>query len=91
MSTETLIAGTIATIFTVSMQLPQIYHTIKIKKAEDISMSHLILCILNHISWLIYAILDNINIPLIICDIICIILTSFLICLKKYYDRINMV
>lgn len=91
MSIETLVAGAVATIFTISMQLPQIYHTIKIKKAEDISMSHLILCILNHISWLIYAILDNINIPLIICDVICIILTSALICLKTYYDRINIV
>lgn len=86
MSIETLVAGAVATIFTISMHIPQIYHTIKIKKAEDISMSHLILCILNHISWLIYAILDNINIPLIICDVICIVLTSVLICLKRYYS-----
>ena len=41
MSIETLVAGAVATIFTITMQLPQIYHTIKIKKAEDISMSHL--------------------------------------------------
>jgi uncharacterized protein with PQ loop repeat len=91
MSIQTLVAGAVATTFTVSMQLPQIYHTIKIKKAEDISMSHLILCIFNHITWLIYAIIDNINIPLIICDVICIILTTVLICLKRYYDRINIV
>jgi len=87
MNTQTLVAGTIATILTVSMQLPQLYHSIKSQKTKDISMLHLVLCMSNYISWLIYAILDNINIPLIICDSVCIILTFFLIILKYYYDR----
>ena len=60
MNIQTLVAGAIATIFTVSMQLPQLYHTIKIKKTQVLSMMHLVLCMLNHISWLIYAIFDNI-------------------------------
>ena len=87
MNIETMVAGTIATVFTISMQLPQIYHSIKTQKTTDISMSHLVLCMLNHISWLTYAILDNINIPLIICDSVCIILTITLIFLKRYYDK----
>ena len=82
-----MVAGAIATVFTISMQLPQIYHSIVTQKTKDISMLHLILCMLNHICWLIYAILDNINIPLIICDSVCIILTLVMIFLKRYYDK----
>ena len=85
---ETMVAGTIATIFTISMQLPQIYHSINRRKTKDISMLHLVLCMLNHICWLIYAILDNINIPLIICDSVCIILTIVMVFLKRYYDKL---
>jgi len=87
MNTERLITGTFATVFTVSMQLPQIYHSLKTKKTKDISMIYLFLCIMNHIAWLIYAIFDNMNLPLLICDGVSICLTVFLICIKHYYDK----
>ena len=87
MNTEKLVTGTFATIFTVSMQLPQIYHSLKTKKTKDISMIYLFLCILNHIAWLVYAIFDNMNLPLLICDGVSICLTLFLICIKYYYDK----
>ena len=82
-----LIAGTFATVFTVSMQLPQIYHSLKTKKTKDLSMLYLFLCIMNHIAWLIYAIFDNMNLPLLICDGVSICLTLFLISIKYYYDK----
>ena len=81
---EKLISGTIATIFTVSMKIPQIYHAIKTKKTHDLSMMFLIMSFLNHIAWLIYAFFDDFNIPLIICDSISILLNILLISLKKY-------
>ena len=87
MNTEKLISGTVATIFTVSMELPQIYHSLKTKKTKDISMIYLFLCALNHVAWLIYAILDNMNLPLLICDSVSICLTFFLICIKYHYDK----
>ena len=89
MNTEKLVTGTFATIFTVSMQLPQIYHSLKTKKTKDISMIYLFLCILNHIAWLVYAIFDNMNLPLIICDGVSICLTLFLISFKYYYDKLE--
>ena len=82
-----LIAGTFATVFTVSMQLPQIYHSLKTKKTKNLSMLYLFLCIMNHIAWLIYAIFDNMNLPLLICDGVSICLTLFLICIKYHYDK----
>ena len=84
-----LIAGTFATVFTVSMQIPQIYHSIKTKRTKDISLGFLFLSILQHLAWIIYAYFDNINLPLIICDSICILLTIYLIALKYYYDNDN--
>jgi uncharacterized protein with PQ loop repeat len=84
-----LIAGTFATVFTVSMQIPQIYHSIKTKRTKDISLLFLFLSILQHLAWIIYAYFDNINLPLIICDSICILLTIYLIALKYYYDNDN--
>ena len=82
-----LIAGTFATVFTVSMQIPQIYHSIKTKRTKDISLLFLFLSILQHLAWIIYAYFDNINLPLIICDSICVLLTLYLIALKYYYDK----
>ena len=51
MSIERTVAGTVATAFTISMKLPQIYHSIKTKRTKDISMLFLLLGVLNHIIW----------------------------------------
>ena len=86
---ERIVAGTVATIFTVTMKFPQIYHTIKTKRTKDISMLFLLIGVLNHITWVIYAVFDNVNLPLIICDGVSICLTLFLICIKYYYDKLE--
>ena len=86
---ERIVAGTVATVFTVTMKFPQIYHTIKTKRTKDISMLFLLMGVLNHITWVIYAVFDNVNLPLIICDAICIFLSVVLICLKLHYDKLE--
>ena len=86
---ERIVAGTVATVFTITMKLPQIYHTIKTKRTRDISMLFLLIGVLNHITWVIYAIYDNVNLPLIICDAVCIFLSMVLLCLKIHYDKLE--
>lgn len=86
---ERIVAGTVATVFTITMKIPQIYHTIKTKRTKDISMLFLLMGVLNHITWVIYAIFDNVNLPLIICDAVCIFLSMVLLCLKLYYDKLE--
>ena len=91
MSIERTVAGTVATAFTISMKLPQIYHSIKTKRTKDISMLFLFLGVLNHITWVLYAIFDDVNIPLIVCDAVCIFLSLVLVILKVKYDKENVV
>ena len=87
MSIERTVAGTVATAFTISMKLPQIYHSIKTKRTKDVSMLFLLLGVLNHITWVLYAYFDDVNVPLIVCDAICIFLSFVLVCLKLKYDK----
>jgi uncharacterized protein with PQ loop repeat len=87
MSIERTVTGIVATVFTISMKIPQIYHSIKTKRTKDISMLFLLLGVLNHITWVMYAIFDNVNVPLIVCDAICIFLSLVLVGLKLKYDK----
>ena len=87
MSIERTVAGTVATAFTISMKLPQIYQSIKTKRTKDISMLFLLLGVLNHITWVLYAYFDDVNVPLIVCDAVCIFLSLVLVCLKLKYDK----
>ena len=87
MSIERTVAGTVATAFTISMKLPQIYHSVKTKRTKDISMLFLLLGVLNHITWVLYAIFDDVNVPLIVCDAVCIFLSLVLVGLKIRFDN----
>ena len=87
MSIERTVSGTVATAFTISMKLPQIYHSIKTKRTKDVSMLFLLLGLLNHVTWVLYAYFDNVNVPLIVCDVVCIFLSLVLVCLKLKYDK----
>ena len=84
-----LISGYIAVIFTITMKLPQLYHTLKTKRTNDLSMPYLIIAILGHMSWLAYGIFDDVNVPLVVTDSVCMVLTFCLISLKLYYDKKN--
>ena len=89
MSIERTVAGTVATVFTITMKLPQIYHSIKTKRTKDISMIFLLLGVLNHVTWVLYAYFDDVNVPLIVCDAVCIFLSLVLVILKMKYDNEN--
>ena len=91
MSIERTVTGTVATVFTITMKLPQIYNSIKTKRTKDISMLFLLLGVLNHITWVLYAYFDDVNVPLIVCDAVCIFLSLILVCLKLKYDKENIV
>ena len=84
-----LISGYTAMTFTIGMKIPQIYKTLKTKKAKDISIYFLLFNLLGHISWVCYGIFDNINIPLIATDSVCLFLTFIIIGSKFYYDKKN--
>lgn len=81
------ISAYIGTTLTVINQIPQIYKAIKTKKTTDISMFFLISLLLSHISWLIYAISDDINVILIVNSSFCLLLTKILIFLKLKFDK----
>ncbi len=91
MSIERTVSGTVATAFTISMKLPQIYHSIKTKRTKDVSMLFLLLGLLNHVTWVLYAYFDNVNVPLIVCDVVCIFLSLVLVGLKLKYDEESVV
>ena len=82
MSIERTVAGTVATVFTITMKLPQIYHSIKTKRTKDISMIFLLLGVLNHITWVLYAIFDDVNVPLIVCDSVLYFFVTCSCCIK---------
>lgn len=81
------ISGYCAIVFTIVMKLPQLYKTLKTKKAQDLSIWFLLFSVCGHISWLTYGIFDNMNMPLVITDITCLILTFVIMSLKVYYDK----
>ena len=80
-----IISGYIATIFTIITKLPQIYHSIKTKKTNDISLASLIVNAATNISWVFYGIFDD-NYFIIITDTTCLIMVIFLMGLKYKYD-----
>ena len=80
-----VITGYFATIFTIITKLPQIYHSIKTKKTNDISMISLIVNAATNISWVLFGIFDG-NYFIIITDISCLLMVILLMGLKCAYD-----
>lgn len=80
-----IISGYFATIFTIITKLPQIYHSIKTKKTNDISLVSLIVSAATNVAWIFYAIFDD-NYFIIITDTSCLIMVIFLMGLKYKFD-----
>lgn len=76
-----LIGATLSTI----LYLPQIYHIIRRKSADDLSYIFIFLTLLACTSWVIYGIME-VSYPIIICDSIIFILTLIMLILKFYYS-----
>ena len=80
-----LISGYFATIFTITTKLPQIYHSIKTKKTNDISLASLIVNAATNIAWISYGIFDD-NYFIIITDTTCLLMVIFIMGLKYKFD-----
>lgn len=80
----TQIVGYSAAISLMSTLLPQLYHTFKTKKVDDVSYFFILLNLLTSSLFLIYGILLS-ELPIIIANIFLILQNSTLITFKKIY------
>tara|TARA_Y100001970_G_C13764670_1_gene617488 strand:+ start:163 stop:474 length:312 start_codon:yes stop_codon:yes gene_type:complete len=86
--TEKIIAGYVATFLSVSGTMPQIIHTYRTKKTNDLSLFMTLLVMSQCIAWMSYSILDNYNMPLLVCDTIVFLQYFYLFMAKIYYDKL---
>lgn len=82
-----LIMAIISVVMGVSTGLPQVYHTYKTKKTNDLSIYYLISWTFCSISWISYGYLDN-DIALIVCDGLILLQNIYLLYAKIYYDKL---
>lgn len=82
----TQIVGLAAGILTASSLLPQLIKTIKVKKAEDVSIGMLIILMLGLITWIIYGILRD-DLPIIATNSFSLVLNITMIFLRIKYNR----
>lgn len=87
-SYEKEIFGYIGTFFVISINIPLFIKVYISKSTNDLSMTTFIFTLLAGIFYLLYGIFIN-KIPLILCNAIIIIITSFLIYFKIIYDKKN--
>ena len=83
---EIEIFGYIGTFFVISINIPLCIKVYRSKSTNDLSMTTFILTLLAGIFYLIYGIFIN-KIPLILCNVVICIITSFLIYFKIIYDK----
>jgi len=80
------IFGYFAAFLTTAAFLPQLIKTLKTKKAEDVSLSTLIMFIIGVFSWIIYG--YNISSkPILIANIITLILNLLILVSKVYFSK----
>ena len=79
--------GYFAAILTTAAFLPQLIKTLKTKKAEDVSLTTLIMFICGVVSWIIYGYKIS-SIPILIANIITLTLNLFILILKIYYSKL---
>ena len=78
--------GYFAAILTTAAFLPQLIKTLRIKKADDVSLITLIMFILGVGSWIIYGFKIS-SFPILIANIITFILNLFILISKIYYAK----
>ena len=87
---EIEIFGYIGTFFVISINIPLCIKVYRSKSTNDLSMTTFILTLLAGIFYLIYGIFIN-KIPLILCNVVICIITSFLVYFKIIYDKKNVI
>ena len=82
------IFGYFAAILTTSAFLPQLIKTIKTKKADDVSLTTLIMFIVGVFSWIIYGYKIS-SLPILIANLITLILNLFILISKIYFHKLK--
>ena len=80
------IFGYFAAILTTSAFLPQLIKTLKTKKADDVSLTTLIMFIIGVVSWVIYGYKIS-STPILIANLITLILNLFILISKLYFSK----
>jgi len=80
------IFGYIAAILTTAAFLPQLIKTLKTKKADDVSLTTLIMFITGVFSWIIYG-YEISSIPILLANSITLILNLFILISKIYFSK----
>ena len=78
--------GYFAAILTTSAFLPQMIKTLKTKKAEDVSLTTLIMFIVGVLSWIIYGYKIS-STPILIANLITLILNLLILISKIYFSK----
>ena len=80
------IFGYLAAILTTAAFLPQLIKTIKTKKADDVSLTTLVMFIIGVVSWIIYGYIIS-SYPLLIANVITLVLNLLILISKLYFKK----
>ena len=80
------IFGYIAAILTTAAFLPQLIKTLKTKKADDVSLTTLIMFIIGVLSWIIYGYKIS-SAPILIANLVTVILNFMILISKIYFSK----
>ena len=80
--------GYFAAFLTTAAFLPQLIKTLKTKKAEDVSLSTLIMFIIGVLSWIIYGYKIS-STPILVANLITLILNLLILISKLYFSKIR--
>ncbi len=78
--------GYFAAILTTVAFLPQLIKTVKTKKADDVSLTTLIMFIIGVLSWIIYGYKIS-SLPILVANLITFLLNLFILISKIYYSK----
>jgi len=81
------IFGYFAAILTTAAFLPQLIKTLKTEKADDVSLTTLIMFIIGVLSWIIYG-YEISSTPILIANLVTLILNLLILISKLYFSKI---
>ncbi len=82
------IFGYFAAILTTTAFLPQLIKTLKTKKAEDVSLTTLIMFIVGVLSWIIYG-YEISSKPILVANLITLVLNLLILTAKIFFSKIE--
>ena len=82
------IFGYFAAILTTAAFLPQLIKTLKTKKADDVSLTTLIMFIVGVMSWIIYGYKIS-SVPILLANLITVVLNLLILFSKIYFSKVK--